>query len=69
MNANPTTEQSIGSPALHPYWCDHCGGKAAFTIPGCPIDHTRSCERHGEDATVVYRAAVEYVRRTGKGIP
>lgn len=63
-----TNESLIETPALHPYWRDSCGGKAGFTIPGCPIDHTASCERHGEHAMAVYKAAVEYCQKTGKGI-
>lgn len=55
-------------PPPHPYWCDDCGGKAPFTIPGCPIEHSSDCPRHGEDAMEVYKAAVESVRRTGKAI-
>jgi hypothetical protein len=52
----------------HPYWCDDCDGKAAFTIRGCPIEHESDCPRHGEDAEAVYQAAVAYVKATGKAI-
>lgn len=54
--------------ALHPYWCDDCGGKSPFAIPGSPIDHSPDCSRHGEDAMEVYKQAVEYVKATGKAI-
>lgn len=53
----------------HPYWCDDCGAKAPFTIPGWPIDHTEDCSRFGEDARQVYLDAVEYVTTTGESIP
>ena len=53
---------------VHPYWCDECHGKAAFTIPGCDIDHTEECSRAGEDAMAVYRAAVDYCTKTGESI-
>lgn len=61
--------QTSDKPALHPYWCDSCGEKSPFTIPGSPVEHEADCERHGEDPVAVYRAAVEYCRKTGKGIP
>lgn len=53
----------------HPYWCDECDGKAPFTIPACPIEHSEDCSRFGEDARQVYAVAVEYVKVTGKSIP
>lgn len=52
----------------HPYWCDDCGRKAPFTIPGCPIDHEKDCPRFGEDAMQIYREAVDHVRVTGEAI-
>jgi hypothetical protein len=52
----------------HPYWCDDCGGKAPFTIPGCEIDHDKGCPRENEDAMAVFRAAAEYCKTTGKAI-
>ena len=54
---------------VHPFWCDECGGHAGFTIRGCPIEHADWCSRRDEDPEVVYRAAVSYVKATGKEIP
>jgi hypothetical protein len=52
----------------HPYFCDDCGGRAPFTIPGCPIAHARLCPRHAEDPMAVYERAKAYCQRTGKAI-
>jgi hypothetical protein len=60
--------EEIEETPLHPYWCDDCGNKSAFTIPGCEIDHDANCPRTNEDAMEVYRKAVDYCQRTGKGI-
>jgi hypothetical protein len=54
---------------VHPFWCDECGGKAAFTIQGCPIQHAAACPRRGEDPMTVFARAKAYCQRTGKAIP
>lgn len=53
---------------VHPFWCDDCGGKAGFTIPGCPVDHAPDCPRFGEDPMQVYVTAVKFCRETGEVI-
>ncbi len=62
-----TIEIELTAPP-HPYWCDDCGQKAPFTIPGCPIEHSRDCERYNEKPMSVYEKAVNYCRTTGKPI-
>lgn len=52
----------------HPYFCDECGAKAGFRIPGCPIKHDHECSRFGEEAMKVYFAAMKWCRETGKVI-
>lgn len=49
----------------HPYWCDYCGEKSSFVMPGCEIPHTEECERYGEDAMQVYQNAVNFCKETG----
>jgi hypothetical protein len=63
-----SSQSEVGA-AVHPYWCDSCGGSAPFTIPGCPVEHATDCERHGEDPMTVWKAAVDYCLKTGRGIP
>lgn len=67
----PSSPSSVvkGRKPYHPYWCDECGHKAPFTIPGCPIEHSKECPREGEDAMRVYNEAKQYVQATGEPIP
>lgn len=53
----------------HPFWCDHCGQKAPFTIRGCEIPHLDGCSRRGEDPELAYARAAEWVRQTREPIP
>lgn len=53
----------------HPFFCDHCDGKAAFKIKGTPIVHDTDCPRYLEDAWAVYDAAKAWCKKTGGTIP
>lgn len=54
---------------MHPFWCDECGAKAPFTIPGWPIEHESWCSFKDEDPEERWEKAKEYCLRTGKTIP
>jgi hypothetical protein len=60
-------------PPPHPYWCDECGGKAAFRMKGFPIDHFPDCTRRREtekDAEAAYDLAKAWCKRNpGRKIP
>lgn len=64
-----TEKQQNEPPPFHPFWCDDCGGKAAFTIRGCPVVHDEDCPRFGENPDEVYERARAWCLKTGGVIP
>jgi uncharacterized protein YlaI len=63
------TPEQLASRPPHPFWCDDCGARAGFKIPGAPIPHFSGCPREDEDPEAAHDAAVAWCLETGGAIP